>query len=206
MLDFLKYSVQYSILGGDTEKRYCAVTVQHVEAWREIAATDSTIALILEDDAIFVPFFKEKFNRFIYTAIRTGALKIGPQQCASPRTNVSANEWINQDPAFEIGSCANIHDSTFPTDIHNASPRITAHKERFSRCSHAYILTSCSAKEMIRFIDAEKMGFQILDWLQTYLGGKSLTLQPFWLDPPLAYQGSQCKDLDGIPTFGRSTP
>jgi hypothetical protein len=59
---------------------------------------------------------------------------------------------------------------------------------------------------MIRLIDAKKMGFQILDWLQTYLGEVSFTLQPFWLDPPLAYQGSQCKDLDGVLTFGKSTP
>jgi GR25 family glycosyltransferase involved in LPS biosynthesis len=194
------------MLGGDNEQRYCAVTVQHVEVWREIAATNSTIALILEDDAIFVPFFKEKFNRFIYTAIRTGALKIGPEKCALPRSNISSNEWLNQDPAFQIGACAGIRDSTFPSNMHNATPRITTHKERFSRCSHAYILTSCSAKEMIRLIDAKEMSFQILDWLQTYLGEKSLTLQPFWLDPPLAYQGSQIRDLDGILTFGRSTP
>jgi hypothetical protein len=142
----------------------------------------------------------------MYTAIRTGAFKIGSHQCALPRTNASLNEWINQDPAFVIGTCANLHDSTFPVDAYNASPRISTHKERFSRCSHAYILTSCSAKEMIRLIDANKMRFHILDWLQTYLGEISLTLQPFWLDPPLAYQGSQCKDLDGITTFGRSMP
>jgi hypothetical protein len=114
--------------------------------------------------------FKGKLNRFIYTAIRTGALKTAPQQCASSRANVSANEWINQDPAFVIGPCSHIRDSTFPLNIHNGSLRISTHKERFSRCSHAYILTSCSAQEMIRFIDAKKMSFQILDWLQTYLG------------------------------------
>ena len=133
-------------------------------------------------------------------------MKIGSHKCASPRANISANEWLNQDPAFVIGTCADIRDSTFSAAIHNATPRITAHKEKFSRCSHGYILTSCAAKEMIRLIDAQKMSFQILDWFQTYLGEKSLTLQPFWLDPPLIYQGSQCKDLDGILSFGRSTP
>jgi hypothetical protein len=150
-------------------------------------------------------FFKEKFNRFIYTAIRIGALKIGSHPCASPRSNISVNEWINQDPAFVIGTCANIHDSTFPLFMYNASPRISTHKKRFSRCSHAYILTSCSAKEMIRLIDEKKKRFHILDWLQTYLGEISLILQPFWLDPALVHQGSQCKHLDGIPTFGHST-
>jgi GR25 family glycosyltransferase involved in LPS biosynthesis len=201
LVDFL-----LSYVGGDNEQRYCAVTVQHVEVWREIAATTSTIALILEDDAILVPFFKEKFNRFIYTAIRTGLLKIGPHQCASARTNISINEWINQDPAFVVGACASMQDSSFPREMHNATPRLSTHKERFSRCSHAYILTSCSAQEMIRLIDAKKMRFHILDWLQSYLGEISAKLQPFWLDPPLAYQGSQCTDLDGIPTFGHSTP
>ena len=202
----LKFFLYLFISGGDTEQRYCAVTVQHVELWREIAAMNSTIALILEDDAIFVPFFKEKFNRFIYTAVRTGTLKIGSHQCATPRANISANEWLNQDPAFVVGTCSGLHDETYLADKHDAPPRITTHKERFSRCSHAYILTSCSAKAMIKLIDSNKMRFQILDWLQTYLAEKSLTLQPFWLDPPLVHQGSQARDLDGILTFGRSTP
>jgi hypothetical protein len=59
---------------------------------------------------------------------------------------------------------------------------------------------------MIRLIDAKEMGFKVLDWLQIYLERISLTLQPFWLDPPLAYQGSQCTNLDGIRSFGYSTP
>ena len=193
-------------LGGLNEQRYCAVTVQHVEIWREIASRNASIALILEDDAIFVPFFKEKFNRFIYTAIRTGALKVDRHACATPRANVSLDRWVNQDPAFVIGTCSLLRDRSLQPDVHNAAPRLTLHKEKFSRCSHAYILTSCSARALVRQIDTRKMTFQILDWLQTYLGKLSPTLQPFWLDPALVYQGSQCHDLDHVPSFNRSTP
>ena len=192
------------LLGGATQQRYCAVTVQHVQIWHEIAASKSPLSLVLEDDAIFVAFFKEKFDRFVYTAIRTGALKIGNSQCASPHTNISAKEWINQDPAFVIGACANLRDSSFPSQMHNATPMLSIHKERFSRCSHAYILTPCSARALLRQMHLKKIRFHIVDWLQTYLGQVSPTLQPFWLDPGIVYQGSQSHDLSGIPTFGRS--
>lgn len=191
-------------IGDAMQQRYCAVTVQHVQIWHEIATSDSLLSLVLEDDAIFVPFFKEKFDRFVYTAIRTGALKIDRKQCALPGQNISTNEWINQNPAFVIGACANLRDSSFQSDMHNATPLLSIHKERFSRCSHAYVLTPCSAQELLRQMHEKKISFHIVDWLQIYLGSLSPTLQPFWLDPPLAYQGSQAHDLSGVTTFGRS--
>ena len=180
------------------------MTVQHVQIWHEILTSNSTLSLILEDDAIFVPFFKEKFDRFVYTAIRTGALRPGTTDCATPRSNISANEWINQDPAFVIGSCANLQDHSFSHDKHNATPLLSTHKEKFSRCSHAYILTRCSAQALLRQMHLKKIPFHIIDWLQSHLGRQSPTLQPFWLDPAIVYQGSQTQDLSGIPTFGRS--
>ena len=192
------------VVGDATQQRYCAVTVQHVQIWHEIAASNSLLSLILEDDAIFVPFFKEKFDRFVYTAIRTGALKSDRRQCASPRANISANEWINQDPAFVIGACANLRDPSFSPTVHNVTPILSPHKEKFSRCSHAYVLTPCSAQALLRQMHVKKIRFHIIDWLQTYLGEVSATLQPFWLDPSIVYQGSQAHDLSGIPTFGRS--
>ena len=146
-------------LGDATQQRYCAVTVHHVKIWHQIAASNSTLSFVLEDDAIFVPFFKQKFNRFVYTAIRTGVLKINQTQCASNRSNVSANEWINQDPAFVVGACANIRDPTFPSAKHNAPPRLSTHKEKFSRCSHAYVLTRCSAQALLRQMYAKKIHF-----------------------------------------------
>ena len=180
------------------------MTIQHVQVWHEILTRNSTLSLILEDDAIFVPFFKEKFDRFVYTAIRTGALRIDDSHCATPRENISANEWINQDPAFVIGGCANLRDPSFPPDKHNATPLVSAHKEKFSRCSHAYVLTRCSAQALLRQMHLKKISFHIIDWLQTYLGKTSPTLQPFWLDPAIVYQGSQARDLSGVITFGRS--
>ena len=44
----------------------------------------------------------------------------------------------------------------------------------------------------------------VIDWLQTYLGETSQTLQPFWLDPGIAYQGSHAIDRQNILTFTRS--
>lgn len=186
--------------------RYCGLTIKHIELWRHIAARNAPLSLILEDDAAFVPFFKEKFDRFVYTAIRTGALRIGPTQCATPRTNPSKNEWINQDPTFMIGTCHGRRDHSFQANQFNASPILSMHKNRLSRCAHAYLLTSCSARALIRQLEANKTEFLTLDRLQIRLGQLSPTLQPFWLDPPIVYQGSQVIDLDGIPSFRGSTP
>jgi len=33
----------------------------------------------------------------------------------------------------------------------------------------------------------------------------SPTLQSFWLDPPIVYQGNRIIDLDGIPSLNRTT-
>ncbi len=43
------------------------------------------------------------------------------------------------------------------------------------------------------------------DILQNNLFRLSPTLQSFWMNPPLAYQGNQVIDLDGIETFKRQT-
>lgn len=180
--------------------------MKHVEIWTEIAKSNSVLSLILEDDAVFVPFFKQKFDRFVYTAIRTGALKTTPDKCTSQRVNISANEWIEQDPAFVIGSCVGLRDPAFLSNISDASPMLSTHKEKFSRCAHAYLLTSCSAQALLQQMQAQKYKFLVVDWLQTFLGRLSPTLQPFWLDPPLVYQGNMVLDLDGIPSFRRSTP
>lgn len=193
-------------LGDEQAHRYCALTMKHVKIWKEIANRHSILSLILEDDAIFVPFFKEKFDRFVYTAIRTGALKTDPTNCAPVGINISENEWIEQNPAFVIGTCVNILDPSFPFNVSSASPRLTTHKEKFSRCAHAYLLTSCSAQALLQQLYARKYKFLVIDWLQSYLGRLSPTLQPFWLDPPIVYQGNMALDLDGIPSFRRSTP
>ncbi|CAF2082315.1 unnamed protein product [Rotaria magnacalcarata] len=193
-------------LGDEAAHRYCAVTMKHVEIWQEIAANSSTLSLILEDDAVFVSFFKETFDWFVYTAIRTGTLKTDPSNCASGRVHVSKNEWFEQDPAFVIGSCVGLRDSSFSSNVPNAHPLLSTHKEKFSRCAHAYLLNSCSARALLKQLHVQKYKFLVINGLQTYLGLLSPTLQPFWLDPAIVYQGNTVLDLDEIPSFRRSMP
>ena len=70
----------------------CPIVMNHIDVWHDVVRKGAPLSLILEDDAIFVPFFKEKLNRVIYTAIRTGALRIN-ETCLPPKTRMrSTNE------------------------------------------------------------------------------------------------------------------
>jgi GR25 family glycosyltransferase involved in LPS biosynthesis len=182
--------------------------MKHVDIWHDIIARNSSLSLILEDDAVFVPHFREKFDRTIYTAIRTGVLKIGGlAHCVKdkPRLSRNSNEWFEQDPMIVIGSCMQIHDSTFVKNRRDAHPRLSVHKESASRCSHAYLLTACSAQALIRQISVRKNAFAQSDLLLNFHVAGSPTLQSFWLDPPIVYQGNRINDLDGISSFKRTT-
>ena len=182
--------------------------MEHVDIWYDIIARNSSLSLILEDDAVFVSNFPEKFNRTIYTAIRTGALKIGGlSQCMTSKLRLStnSNEWFEQDPMIVIGSCMQIRESTFAKHRRNASPMLSTHKESASRCSHAYLLTACSAEALLRQIAAQKATFLQSDLLLNSLVVASPTLQSFWLDPPIVYQGNRIIDLDGISSFAQTT-
>lgn len=175
--------------------------MEHVDLWYEIAEQKVPLALILEDDAIFVPFFKEKFTRMIYAAIKSGALRIN-ETCTKPKEHpISDNEWIHQNPMIVIGSCFNLHARQFQKHSTNASPLLSTHKSNPSRCSHAYILTLCSAQALIDQILAQKNDFLTVDFTQNVLFPLSPTLQSFWMDPPLVYQGNQVIDLDNITSF-----
>ncbi len=163
------------------------------------------LGLILEDDAIFVPFFKEKFTRMIYAAINYGILHIN-RTCVKPKDKpISDDEWINQNPMIVIGSCFNFHSQYFQKHLLNAPPLLTTHKSSSSRCTHAYLLTSCSAEALVDQIQAQKNDFWPSDFMQNNLFRLSSTLQSFWMDPPLAYQGNQVIDLDKMETFKRQT-
>lgn len=183
--------------------------MEHVDVWHDIVNHNISLALVLEDDAVFVPFFREKFDRTIYTAIRTGALKIRAKtKCAgSDNTHLSpnSNEWIKQDPMIVIGGCFDMHDAAFLADDKNAEPMLSTHKAHSTRCSHAYLLTSCSARALLRQIAVRKNKFMQIDWLLNELVAASPTLQALWLDPPIVYQGNMVNDLDGIPSFKRAT-
>ncbi|CAF0854350.1 unnamed protein product [Adineta steineri] len=205
---YRKINLKPTPIRNEKKKRQCAITMEHVDIWHDIVARNFSLSLILEDDAVFVPFFQEKFNRTIYTAIRTGALKIGElATCIKDKPSLSrnSNEWFEQDPLIFIGTCMGFIDSNFARNRRNAQPILTTHKETANRCSHAYLLTACSAQALIRQIFVRKNTFLQSDLLLQALVAASPTLQSFWLDPPLVYQGNRIKDLDGIPSFRRTT-
>jgi GR25 family glycosyltransferase involved in LPS biosynthesis len=176
--------------------------MKHVDVWYEMAERKVSLGLILEDDAIFVPFFKEKLTRTICSAISTGILRLN-KTCISPRKNhpISMNERIEQNPMIVIGSCLNIHGTSFEKRLSNATPVLSTQKTSASRCTHAYLLTSCSAQALVDQIHAQKNPFWPSDFLQNHLFRLSPTLQSFWVDPPLVYQGNQVTDLDQIASF-----
>ena len=176
--------------------------MKHVDTWHDIAIRHLSLALVLEDDALFVPFFKEKFNRLIYTSIRTGALRINKACLARPLERISNDEWVHQEPMLVIGTCFGFHDKSFETSSRKASPILSTHKQSSSRCAHAYLLTACSAQALLDQISQKHVAIDTPDFLQNTLVKESEILQSFWLDPPLVYQGNRVnKDLDNIPTF-----
>ena len=167
-----------------------------------MAEKNVSLGLILEDDAIFVPWFKEKLARMINEGIRSGSLSLNGT-CATPTVQhtMVMDERINQDPMFVIGTCANFHGGSFEKQRPDARPVLSSHRLSSSRCAHAYLLTSCSARALVQQIRAQQNEFLPPDFLQNYLFRLSPTLQAFWIDPPLAYQGNQIIDLDNIATF-----
>ena len=179
--------------------------MKHVDVWYEVAEQKIQLALILEDDAIFVPFFKEKFTRMIYKAIDSGILHLN-ETCVKPKEkSIPNNERINQNAVIHIGICLKLHGEGFEKQFSNATPFLSTCKFNTPRCSHAYLLTSCSAQALIDQMQAQKNKFLYLDHMQTYLIRLSPNLQTFWMDPPLAYQGNQIIDLDNIQSFKRTT-
>jgi GR25 family glycosyltransferase involved in LPS biosynthesis len=193
---------------SEKKKRQCAITMEHIDIWHDIITRNSTLSLILEDDAVFVSNFREKFDRTIYTAIRTGALKIGGlAHCVKDKKHLSpnSNEWFEQDPVIVIGGCMQMFDNDFAKNRRDAPPMLSMHKESASRCTHAYLLTACSAQALVRQISMRKNTFVQSDLLLNIQVSASPTLQSFWLDPPIVHQGNRITDLDGIPSFKRTT-
>jgi GR25 family glycosyltransferase involved in LPS biosynthesis len=192
------------ILDGQQQRR-CALAMKHVDVWYDMVEQKLQLGLILEDDAIFVPFFKEKFTRMIYTAIDKGVLRINGT-CVKPKKEpMLSDEWIDQNPMIVIGTCFNFHGQSFHQHLSNAPPVITTHKLNPSRCTHAYLLTACSAQALLDQIDAQENDFWPSDFMQNYLFPLSPTLQSFWVDPPLVYQGNQVIDLDKLSSFASQT-
>jgi len=189
-------------------QRICPITMEHVDIWHDIIRRNSSLSLVLEDDAVFVPNFAEKFNRTIHTAIRTGALRIGGLSVCTNDDQIllpESTEWIRQDPVLSIGGCLNVYDRAFDKHRTNAPPMLSTHKKRGGRCSHAYLLTACSAQALLRQIRVQINKILESDIFLDVQATASPTLQVFWLDPPIAYQGNQISDLDHIPSFNITT-
>ncbi|CAF2408855.1 unnamed protein product [Rotaria sp. Silwood2] len=178
--------------------------MKHVDVWYDVALRQNSLALILEDDPLFVPFFKEKLNRLIYTAIRTGALRVNGT-CVAPSSNqpMAVDEWINQEPMFVLGACFNLHDNqSFRADQWKATPVLSTQKLRVSRCAHAYIITACTAQAMVSALNEQYTEIDTPDFLMNHIFPKSSLLQSFWIDPPLVYQGNRVDhDIDQLQTF-----
>lgn len=159
--------------------------MEHVELWHEIASKNFSLTLIFEDDVIFVPFFRKKFNCFIHKVLQDGA---------SPTNN-------RQQSMLVIGGCFGFHDQAFNSNHANATPVMSMHKTDASRCSHAYSLSSNSAKMLINEIMHHKNSFSGSDIFLREIFARSALLESLWLDPPLVYQGNQIIDLNNITLF-----
>jgi GR25 family glycosyltransferase involved in LPS biosynthesis len=159
--------------------------MEHIELWHEIASKNFSLTLIFEDDVIFVPFFREKFNCFVHEALQ-GDVSITSH---------------SQQSMLVIGGCLGFHDQAFNSNQVDAAPVISVHKTNASRCSHAYSLTSSSARMLIDEIKRHKNSFTGSDIFLRDMFARSATLISLWLDPPLAYQGNQISDLDSIVLF-----
>ncbi|UJR07160.1 hypothetical protein I4U23_011448 [Adineta vaga] len=177
--------------GNPTRQRRCSIAMQHVDIWHDIVTRNSSLSLIFEDDAIFVPYFREKFDRTIYTAIRTGMLKMGGlNQCIKDRPPLSknSNEWVEQDPMIFIGGCFHLHDPSFPINRKDAPPMFSTHKGKSTRCNHAYLLTACSAKAILDQLNAEKNRLFPLDLMLNFHVAVSPKIQSFWIDQLEAFK------------------
>ncbi|CAM4967776.1 unnamed protein product [Rotaria socialis] len=187
------------------QQRQCPITAEHVDIWYEMAKQKVRLGLILEDDVIFVPFFKEKLTRMIYAAIQSGALRLDKVCAESNQLLKTEDEWIHQNPMFVVESCFSLYGKCFRKHFLNASPLLSTQKLSPSRCTHAYLLTSCSAQALVDQLRAQKNDFLPPDILKNVLFPLSPTLQSFWIDPPLAYQGNQVTDFSNLSTFRAKT-
>ena len=186
---------------ADDQKRKCSLAMKHADVWYEMAEKNVRLGLILEDDALFVPFFKEKFTRMIYAGLSSGILRLN-SSCVKPTgQHISNDERINQNPMIVVGVCFNFRGRDFQSNLINPPPVFSTQKSNPSRCTHAYLLTSCSAEALVYQIKATKNDFWPSDFMQNSFFPASPTLQAFWMDPPLAYQGNHVTDLDNITSF-----
>ncbi len=196
---FIKSIFPYTS-GDHTTDVGCAVVMEHIDAWYSIAKRNLSFALIVEDDVAFVPFLKEKFNRFMSEAAQRNLIKVDKNQnnCSKFENseNITMDELLKNpiltEGVFHFGRCLNIQTPGLNSSTLLEAPKFTPYRNYYcGRCAHMYGMTHCAAKMMIDALYNIPTKYQWADWLINYIITKSPKLIGWWTDPPLGYQTSQ---------------
>jgi hypothetical protein len=177
-------SMHDSVYGNfsDNHKEY-SVGETNREAILSPMASDDNILLILEDDAIFVPFFKQKM-----------LLTFASLPPAAP--------WI-----VWIGGCLNAHSDTwnnntikisYPLPLNltgiNFLPFLELKPIYNSRCTTGYALNKAGARLILEEMEknAKRSRYRPIDrqlsFVLEHLQGR---IQSFWSEPVLSYQSNK---------------
>ena len=192
---YIKFMLSYTF-GDHTNDMSCATVMEHVDAWYSIAERNLSFALVIEDDVTFVPFLKEKFNRFISQAIKLQLISFDKDYSCfnfTPPGNISVHRLL-KDPIlaqgiFHFGDCPNLRRTGVDTDTLHELPNFTPYRNySFGRCAHMYGMTHCAAKIMINVLQRFPPRYQWVDWLLNYVITHSSNLMGWWPHPPLGYQ------------------
>ena len=198
---------RYPYISGNHSKDVaCANVMEHIDVWHSIAERKS-FALILEDDVAFVPFAKEKFNRFMAEAVKLKLFKVRGNRNECPSLKKSDNTTIADllknptlpEGIFHFGKCLNIPTPGLNPETLLDVPKISSYRSyHFGRCAHMYGMTHCAAKMMINGLHKYPMRYQWSDWLINHLITNSVNLVGWWTDPPLGYQTSQIEVISEL--------
>ena len=196
------------IVGNHTIDVGCSTVMEHIDAWYSIAKRNLSFAIIMEDDVTFVPFFKEKFNRFMYEAAKRQLIKVDLKRhsCSNleSKTNISI-DYLLENPAltegvFHFGSCQNSLNPEKNASFFSQVPRFIPFRQyNYGRCAHMYGMTHCAAKIMVKVLQKFPANYQWIDWLINYTITRSSNLIGWWPDPPLGYQIKEMVVVGDLP-------
>ena len=182
----------------------CATVIEHIDTWYSIAKRNLTFVLVLEDDVVFVPFLKEKFNRFMSEAVKRKLIKVDQHQtvCSSFENieNVTIDELLKNpiltEGIFHFGTCLNLQTPGVKPYSFIDVPRISPYRKYYcGRCGHMYGMSHCAAKMMITALHKIPTRFQWTDWLINHIIVNSPKLIGWWTDPPLGYQTGKIEPI-----------
>ena len=178
----------------------CSTVTQHVNAWYSIAERNLSFALILEEDMVFVPFLKEKFNRFVSEAVKLHLIKVSNNQndCASfsDDEDYTISQMLKTpvltEGVFHFGKCMNVINRRIKSNNLKEVPRFIPYRSYSNgHCAHMYGMTHCAAKMMIKALSKFPRRSQCAGGLINHLITSSPKLIGWWTDPPLGYPASK---------------